>query len=306
MSTSRDRLQFVTAPDWPGGAIYASANPSAGFVTRKRSPNPSALLFSVIITGAFFGALFLLSGAADEVRPADDALTVIALAQINEDERDPPKEKPVDQPEVIAESEDEASPSSRPRTIAPAPALPALVPAPINLPPVAVQVPVASEDQKVVGEATSKGDLAQGPVGAGGAGGDGVAGNGSGGAGSDEGEGSELFASWAPSMDFSLAHRYYPQKALRARIEGVVLLDCVVLRRDRVRDCRLVHEKPTGYGFGQAALQTERGMRLRAHNQAGKRVYDRRVNVVSYFVLAKPGGRKAAAESTAEDSQAQP
>jgi hypothetical protein len=270
-------------------------------VDRKRSPNPAALLLSVTITGAFIGAMFLLSGVAERVLPAREALTMIALAQIPADDSDPPKEKPVDQPEIFADSAEEASPSSRPRTIAPAPAISVLVPTAIDLAPVVPQMPVPDVGLKPIGEATSEGDLAQGPVGLGGIGGDGVAGDGSGGAGSGKGQGSKLIASWAPSMDFSQNHRYYPPAALREGIEGAVLLDCFVLPRDRVRDCKLLAEKPSGYDFGKAALRTEAGLRIRVRNQAGRRIYNQRVNVISYFVLPKSEARKTTAESKTED-----
>ena len=275
MNTGLHRPELTITPYQHSGAV------SAGFVGRKRSPNPAALLLSVIITGAFIGAMFLLSGVAERVRPAQEALTVIALAPILPDVSDPP--------------------SSRPRTIAPAPALPVLLPTAIDLAPVVPQVPVPDVGLKPIGEPNSNGDLAQGPVGAGGAGGDGVAGNGSGGAGSGMGKGSKLIASWAPSMDFSQNHRYYPPAARRAGIEGAVLLDCFVLPRDRVQDCKVLAEKPSGYGFGEAALRTEPGLRIRVHNQAGRRIYNQQVNVISYFVLPKSDDRKAKAESKTED-----
>jgi len=299
MHTGLHRPELTITPYQRSGAV------SAGFVDRRRSPNPAALLLSVITTGAFIGAMFLLSGVAERVRPAQEALTMIALAPILPDDSDPPKEKPVDQPEVFADSPEEASPSSRPRTIAPAPALPVLLPTAIDLAPVVPQVPVPDVGLRPIGEPNSEGDLAQGPVGAGGAGGDGIAGNGSGGAGTGMGKGSKLIASWAPSMDFSQNHRYYPPAARKAGIEGAVLLDCFVLPRDRVRDCKLVEERPAGYGFGKAALRTEPGLRIRVRNQAGRRIYNERVNVISYFVLPKSDDRKAKAESKTEESTEQ-
>lgn len=306
MSTGRYKPWFKLTPDRHGEVIPARPNGSAGFARRKRNPNPTALLFSLILTGALIGMMLLVSGVANRVQPVEEALVLIPLAQISDDDSELPKEKPVDQPEVFADSADEAAPSSRPRTVAPAPALPVLPPATFNLAPVLPQVPVTGEGLKPIGEATSEGDLVQGPVGRGGKGGNGVAGDGSGGAGRGKGEGSKLIASWAPSMDFSQNHRYYPPEARRAGIEGAVLLDCFVLRRDRVRDCKLVAEKPSGYGFGKAALQTERGLRVRIHNQAGRRLYNQRVSVISYFSLSESEAREATVESEKEDDRALP
>ncbi len=305
MSISRDKTWLPITPYPHGQTMSAPLNSSADFLSRKRSPNPSALLLSLIATGAFIGMLFLVSGVANRVRSVEATLTVMPLVQIPAERSDPPKEKPVDQPEILADSAEESSPSSRPRTIAPAPALPVLLPTAIDLAPVVPQVPVPDVGLKPIGEATSKGDLAQGPVGSGGAGGDGIAGNGSGGAGTGMGKGSKLIASWAPSMDFSQNHRYYPPAARKAGIEGAVLLDCFVLPRDRVRDCKLVEERPAGYGFGKAALRTEPGLRIRVRNQAGRRIYNERVNVISYFVLPKSDDRKVKAESKTEESTEQ-
>ena len=306
MNAVRDKTRLPITPYPHSQAMSAPLNSSAGFLSRRRSPDPFALLFSLIVTGAFIGMILLVSGVASRVRSVEEALTVIPLVQVPADRSDPPKEKPVDQPEVFADSEEESSPSSRPRTVAPAPALPALIPVEINLAPPVPQVPVPDVGLKPIGEAASKGDLAQGPVGAGGTGGDGIAGDGSGGAGSGKGKGSKLTASWAPSMDFSQNHRYFPHAARKAGIEGAVLLDCFVLPRDRVRDCKLVEERPAGYGFGKAALRTEAGLRIRVHNQAGRRIYNERVNVISYFVLPKPETRAATAESETEDGKESP
>lgn len=300
----RDKSWLALTPDWYGEAISARPNSSAGFARRKRSPNPTSLLFSVILTGTLMGMMLLVSGVPDRVRPAAEALVVIPFAQISADDSDLPEEKPVEQPEVFADSAEEAAPSSRPRTVTPAPALPVVPPAAINLAPQLPQVPVTGEGLKAIGEANSNGDLAQGPTGRGGHGGDGVAGDGSGGAGSGKGAGSKLIASWAPSMDFSQNYRYYPPEARRARIEGAVLLDCFVLARDRVRDCNLVAEKPSGYGFGKAALKSERGLRIRIHNQAGRRIYNQRVNVISYFVLPESETAADTVESKTEDDEA--
>lgn len=120
--------------------------------------------------------------------------------------------------------------------------------------------------------------------------------NGAPGAGGSSGEGSAAAggggvaniytASWAPDMDFSMDHKHYPRRAAKARVEGVAWLKCRVIRGDRVRDCQLIGESPKGYGFGSAALKTQSGLRIRLHDQTGRRVYDQWTMVTSTFRLS--------------------
>ncbi len=46
----------------------------------------------------------------------------------------------------------------------------------------------------------------------------------------------------------------YPARALDNQIEGAALMDCTVLVDGKLAGCRIAAETPTGYGFGQAAL----------------------------------------------------
>lgn len=279
--------------------LPASSNGSEGFVCRKRTTNPAALLFSLLVTAALIGMMLLVSGVADRVRPVAETLSIFTFTEVSDDNSKLPDAVPVNQPEVFADSPDEAAPSSRPRTRSPAPALPVVPPVAIDL---AVeqqpQVPQTGEGLEAIAGANSKGDLAQGPLGRGGAGGDGLGGNGSGGVGSGKGEGSRLIASWAPGMDFSQNYRFYPLEARLAGIEGTAWLNCFVLPRDRVRDCKLVAERPSGHGFGKAALKTEKGLRVRVHTQSGRRIYNKWVIIESFFVLppSEAGGARAERE----------
>jgi len=119
--------------------------------------------------------------------------------------------------------------------------------------------------------------------------GDGSAGKGEGSGGETEsgtGMASVYTASWAPSMNFSKDNKFYPPGAAVARVEGVAWLKCKVVRRDRVQNCRLIGESPRGYGFGEAALKTEQGLRIRLHDRAGRRVFDEWTIVTSTFSLA--------------------
>lgn len=270
----------------------------SGMMPRRPGPHPAALLLSLLATGSLFGLMLLVSVAGERERPISDAIVLFSAIQTTAEESERPEEEPVEQREVIADSPEEAAPSSRLLTLAPAPALATVPPAAIEL--VQLEKPrvhISQESLTSLIGGKSRGSLAQGPPGTGGNSGDGVAGDGSGGSGSGNGSGSRLIASWAPSMDFSQNHRHYPQEARLAGIEGAVWLKCFVLRRDRVRDCQLVAESPLGHGFGEAALKTEKGLRVRVHNQAGRRVYNEWVVVETNFRPTNTNIRQADSET---------
>jgi protein TonB len=282
--------------------VPAQANPSQGFVGRKRPADPAALLFSLLLTAALFGLMLLVSGIADRARPMAERLAVFSVMEISTDDRPPPKEQPVDQREVFADSPEEASPSSSPVAAAPAPELPDIPDPEHHLS--ATDVPATvdpDEGRTVAGEADSQGNQAQGPVGPGGQGGNGMAGNGSGGAGRGNGTGSRLTASWAPDMDFSVLDRFYPKQARLAKIEGTVWMSCFVLRLDRVKDCKLIGETPEGQGFGRAAMRARSDFRVRVHNQAGRRIYNEWVTIRSHFRVTYVEG-----ENPADPAESQP
>lgn len=270
------------------------------FAERKRRANPAALVLSVSITSALMSLLLFLSGTTDRLPQTAEALALFAVTPDPPAPPPPPEERPVDQPEIMSQSAEDSAPSSRPRTLGPAPALPVIPPVRIDLVPVPVpEVPIADEGLQVMLGGNSKGDLAEGPAGRGGQGGNGIAGDGKGVAGMGKGTGTRLIASWAPGMDLTQTARFYPPAARRARIEGVVLLECFVLSRDRVRHCRVLSEKPAGFGFGEAALRIERGLRVRLHTLAGERVYNRWARIDWYFVL----GQNEATETFADEGK---
>ena len=49
--------------------------------------------------------------------------------------------------------------------------------------------------------------------------------------------------------------RYYPERAMRAKIPGKVILNCLTLSGGTLGDCKIVSESPEGFGFGEAALK---------------------------------------------------
>ena len=47
----------------------------------------------------------------------------------------------------------------------------------------------------------------------------------------------------------------YPVAALNANVSGVVLVLCTITPSREARDCRAERESPTGWGFGEAAVE---------------------------------------------------
>lgn len=182
----------------------------------------------------------------------------------------PPKPVP---PPIVPEAV--AEPSATPP---PAPAVAPVQPEPVivltdTLVPLSPVTPIAPSDLAGDGLVPSVGD------------GNGTGtGNGRGnGSGTGAADGRFLTVSWAPTMRFRRLRNYYPRSAMRDRIAGVARLDCEIIERDRVRDCRLLGETPAGLGFGTAALEAQGVFRLRLHDQNGDRVYNERVVVNARF-----------------------
>jgi periplasmic protein TonB len=48
---------------------------------------------------------------------------------------------------------------------------------------------------------------------------------------------------------------YYPPRARKARIDGVVVVACIARADSRFEACRIVREMPQGFGFGDATLK---------------------------------------------------
>lgn len=124
-----------------------------------------------------------------------------------------------------------------PPTVADATIVPSAAPAP-------APAPVAADGSGVAGVGT----------GAGGGNGAGAGGSGSG------GRGLPVFrpASWAVVPGTPELEPFNPPLARQRSVNGTVLLSCHVLRSRRLADCRVVRERPRGYGFGQAGLNASR------------------------------------------------
>lgn len=202
---------------------------------------------------------------------------------------DPPQDKPNDAGETAGKPMEPAN-STAPVTIAPISAAPLPIDT-IRRTPLALPKPsLANEEIAITASTDAEGFQAQfAKVAKGTEGGQSGPGSGAGGAGGGTGaaasERVSLVASWAPTMDFSKGHEHYPPRARKAGVEGYARLKCFVLRGDRVRNCKLVEESPAGYRFGSAALKTVLHLRVRLHDQHGRRVYNEWTFVTSRFEL---------------------
>jgi len=65
---------------------------------------------------------------------------------------------------------------------------------------------------------------------------------------------SAVVAQLAPSPADLMA-RYYPDRALRMRVEGIGRVRCKVVANGFLDDCGVVSETPPDFGFGDAALK---------------------------------------------------
>ncbi|MDB5469842.1 MAG: hypothetical protein JWR84_1402 [Caulobacter sp.] len=75
----------------------------------------------------------------------------------------------------------------------------------------------------------------------------------------------------------------YPRMALRRNVSGLAVLWCSVRPDGWLRDCRVVSETSTGYGFGQAAIDVSPRYRLASKDALGRRVAGRFVRFSVVF-----------------------
>lgn len=65
--------------------------------------------------------------------------------------------------------------------------------------------------------------------------------------------------------------RYFPKKALEARVSGRAVIDCLIDAEGWPTDCRIAEEEPAGLDFGQTALDMSPMMKF-SPGGAGSRV----------------------------------
>jgi TonB family protein len=80
----------------------------------------------------------------------------------------------------------------------------------------------------------------------------------------------------------------YPARALDNQIEGDALMDCVVMANGKLTGCRIAGESPTGFGFGQAALDLAADYELKPRYIDGEPNSGAQVRLGVRFTTADP------------------
>lgn len=87
---------------------------------------------------------------------------------------------------------------------------------------------------------------------------------------------------WARRPNERDLARVYPSEALRRHLPGRVLLRCRIRARGAV-DCEVAEEAPSGFGFGEAALQLSRSFRMRTRSDDGSSTLGANVEIPVRF-----------------------
>jgi protein TonB len=155
---------------------------------------------------------------------------------------------------------------TRHRVEAPAPARLAAAPAQrmetafvVSAPP----VPPAATGSAAGGTGTSAGGNGNGP--------------GGGGPGGNPPPAAMRPAEWVVQPSNAQLMPYNPPRAAREYVNGVADLSCKVLRTQRLKDCRIVSERPRGYGFGRAALNAAPIFRINPPMRGDMALEDERI-----------------------------
>lgn len=78
----------------------------------------------------------------------------------------------------------------------------------------------------------------------------------------------------------------YPDRALRQNISGTARLSCKVTVTGAVRDCVVLSETPSEYGFGAAAVRVSKNFRMKPQTVDGQAVDGASVQIPLSFNLA--------------------
>ena len=149
-----------------------------------------------------------------------------------------------------------------------APVEPVPVPQPLIVGSASTPIPTLT-DSLSVQSAASTGAASGAGQGAGAAIGQGQgAGNGGGGTGTGTGDGVGSGAGssglrWIRELTRAERHELFPSRAQRRRISGQAVILCRINRDTTVTHCRDESERPTGWGFGRAAVRAAQYMRIR-------------------------------------------
>lgn len=236
----------------------------------------AALILSFAVHGLII--LFLAQAANIHVVPRPHDLVTVNLIDLP----DPPR------PPEVQVVEDVARP--RPKPAPPAPAAPAAqkqvaaLPNPEPRPAVAPPILPAPAPIVPMPASPAPSPTAAAPY----AGASRFAGNAN---GADQGDGRTLtLADWIRRPTSADWAAYYPATAWSFRGTAQVTLSCKVTRSNRVQYCRVVGEKPRGFGLGQAAVAMSAKFRVRPVQVNGQARYDLRVRIPLVLAAPRSGG----------------
>jgi periplasmic protein TonB len=93
--------------------------------------------------------------------------------------------------------------------------------------------------------------------------------------------------------------RYYPESAQRHNIGGKVRVQCRLASDGVVNDCVVLSEAPTGYGFGEAALNVATRFQMRPGTRDGQPIAGQIIIPITFRLPSSgpgpsPGGALAA------------
>jgi len=93
-------------------------------------------------------------------------------------------------------------------------------------------------------------------------------------------------ATWAVVPDDQFFATVYPERARQLRVGGSATIRCELSWNRHVRNCRLIGEKPKGYGFGRAVLAASRNFVINPPKLNGEVVRNSPIDIRLEF---KPG-----------------
>ena len=79
-----------------------------------------------------------------------------------------------------------------------------------------------------------------------------------------------LAPEWIIAPAESIFSPFYPEVARRRHLEAFTLIGCIVGLDEHLHACSVLKESPSGYGFGEAALEGATYLRMRPEIKNGK------------------------------------
>lgn len=98
---------------------------------------------------------------------------------------------------------------------------------------------------------------------------------------------------WVRRPSPSNISRAYPPRALQEAVEGRAIVECVADANGGMSSCKVAHETPGDYGFGEAALAVAMMIRLAPKTTEGESIAGVRFRVPFVFALAEDEAEEA-------------